>query len=96
MENKEQTSLEKEYVLLICPNCKELLKDENMGKMCPNCKEWTYTYQCKSVLISKTALADQKHKIFLWFHNWLIQKELNMKLKDWSSTELKRDFDKEF
>ena len=41
-------------------------------------------------------LADQKQKIFLWFHNWLIQKELNMKLKDWSSTELKRDFDKEF
>ena len=63
MENKEQSSLEKEYVLLICPNCKELLKDENMGKMCPNCKEWTYTYQCKSVLISKTALADQKAKM---------------------------------
>jgi len=66
MENKEQSSLEKEYVLLICPNCKELLKDENMGKMCPNCKEWTYTYQCKSVLISKTALADQKAKIQEW------------------------------
>ena len=71
MENKEQSSLEKD-------NC--------VGSSAFPC-----SYKC-----CQEALADQKRKIFSWFHNWLIQKELNMKLKDWSSTELKRDFDKEF
>ena len=62
-----------------------------------NDKTLTWTdFRSLSRMSIIVALADQKHKMFLWFHNWLIQKELNMKLKDWSSTELKRDFDKEF
>ena len=95
MENKEQSSLEvgiEEFVMYL-----------NQIEHWQGLRERHYVEANKKALIksladhkAKMILADQKRKIFLWFHNWLIQKELNMKLKDWSSTELKRDFDKEF
>jgi len=60
----EKTSLE--YVVYICTKCGNLLTENIMGKKCFKCGEWTYNHLCKTIVIPKSALVDQKAKIRKW------------------------------